>query len=230
MLSIESAPTPLQSFLGGTLLALSMHTLSHLNGSVLGCSGLVHRSIKANLGSPAWREAVAGVTGLISAGALSAYLGREAPALVRLPIARNILSGLLVGLGSRLQNGCTSGHMIAGIARLSPRSLVATGLFSATAMLTANFSATDAIRILPSDNALSASSVSLLLAQALPFGLAAYLWTSVSFSQAARTSLIANAAQLFDPSLDYSTLDRLHFLPFFRSRSSLIQLVKRYQS
>ncbi|KAH7929747.1 hypothetical protein BV22DRAFT_1109695 [Leucogyrophana mollusca] len=129
---MESHSEPLQAFLGGVGLALSVHSLLVLNGSVLGVSGFIHRSVRGDL------VAALSVFGMILGGAVIRLLGQAEPAGV-LPsgLPQKIFSGLLVGMGTKLANGCTSGHMIAGVSRFSKRSFVATAMFFLTGIPTA---------------------------------------------------------------------------------------------
>lgn len=126
--------TPYSSLAGGLLIGLSASLLLWMNGRVAGISGIV-----AGLWGPVeerrWRAAF--VVTLIAVGVIAAQLspGRVAFSLDRsLPLMA--LGGLLVGVGTRVGGGCTSGHGVCGNARLSPRSLVATITFIATGMLT----------------------------------------------------------------------------------------------
>ncbi|KAF9053823.1 hypothetical protein BDZ89DRAFT_1088307 [Hymenopellis radicata] len=125
-------PTPLRSFVGGLGLPLPMHGLVVLNGSVFGISGFLHRTVRGDL------EAFAGVAGLVVGGMITGLL--EGPPTARyIPgIPQLLLSGFLVGLGSKMANGCTSGHMLAGIGRLSRRSFAAVASFFTTGMITAH--------------------------------------------------------------------------------------------
>lgn len=128
----ESRPTPLQALLGGIGIALSVHSLLVLNGSVFGVSGFVHRSLQGD------KAAIASVVGLVLGGIAVGIIGDvDTPephtASSLLPMA---FSGLLVGIGTRLANGCTSGHMICGLSRFSLRSFVATATFFASAVAT----------------------------------------------------------------------------------------------
>jgi len=115
---------------GGLLIGAGAATLILTNGAVAGISGIAANLVHGRAGAGAWRIAF--------------LLGLMAPALlVGLPpveIAGSPLwiaaSGLLVGVGTRIGSGCTSGHGVCGLARLSRRSLVATVTFMTTAMLT----------------------------------------------------------------------------------------------
>ncbi|KAF7968090.1 hypothetical protein HWV62_32041 [Athelia sp. TMB] len=165
-----SSPTPVQSFLGGVALALPVHSLLLLNGSVLGISGFLHRAVR---GDP---EAFFSVAAFLAAGVVIGLVeGPVAPAAQSLQ--RIALSGLLVGVGTKLGSGCTSGHMICGLARFSPRSLVATATFFSTAVLTARFAYTDAAPpIAAADWTLGAHGATLLALQAIPLALSACLY------------------------------------------------------
>ncbi len=133
MLSLQ--PTELlQAAAGGLLIGLAAALLLGLNGRVAGVSGILG-GLLSGQGRP-WRAAfVAGLLagGLLLALGLPAALPR-AEDLPGLPVL--LMAGLLVGYGAALARGCTSGHGICGLARLSPRSLAATGTFMATALAT----------------------------------------------------------------------------------------------
>jgi uncharacterized membrane protein YedE/YeeE len=126
--------TPYSSLAGGLLIGLSASLLLWMNGRVAGISGIL-----AGLWGPpderSWR--VAFVVSLIAVGVFAAWM---APARVAFGLDRSLplmaLGGLLVGVGTRVGGGCTSGHGVCGNARLSPRSLIATVTFIATGMLT----------------------------------------------------------------------------------------------
>jgi uncharacterized protein len=105
------------------------------NGRIAGISGIVGGLWTARTGDVAWRIAFA--ARLIAAPALYWTVGGELPQItVSVPWPLIMIGGLLVGFGTRLGGGCTSGHGVCGIARFSRRSLVATGLFMATAIVT----------------------------------------------------------------------------------------------
>lgn len=128
--------TPLASLLGGALIGLAASLLLLGDGRIAGISGIVGGLLTPVAGETAWRALF--VTGLL-VGGLGLHL--VDPALVRMDLDRSaaalVLSGLLVGFGTRLGNGCTSGHGVCGISRGSRRSLVATVTFMATGMATA---------------------------------------------------------------------------------------------
>ena len=127
--------TPLPALLGGILIGLSAVLLLLTNGRIAGISGIVGGLLKSTAGSIGWRLAF--ILGLLAAPMLYAAMTAGVP-----PIALTsstgllIAGGLLVGFGTRLGSGCTSGHGVIGLARLSPRSFVATGVFLIAAMAT----------------------------------------------------------------------------------------------
>jgi uncharacterized protein len=117
---------------GGVLIGVSASLLLVLNGRVTGISGILNALMrKAEPAEQAWR--VLFVVGLLGGGFVAMkLLGNDAspPALTTA-----LLAGALVGVGTRLGNGCTSGHGVCGLSRLSARSLVATLTFIATGAL-----------------------------------------------------------------------------------------------
>lgn len=125
----------LGALVGGVLIGLSAFALLLVSGRVAGISGIVGGLLPPKGGDTRWRLAF--VTGLVGGGLVLALVhpGAFPTALSGHPL-RLAVAGLLVGLGTRLGNGCTSGHGVCGIGRLSPRSLQATLTFMATAMLT----------------------------------------------------------------------------------------------
>jgi len=127
--------TPVSGFVGGLLIGLAVALMLLLNGRVAGISGIVGGLLTLKLRDAAWRAAF--VAGLVL-GAL-AYLStadQGAPVRVLAPLPAILVGGLLVGFGTRLGSGCTSGHGLCGMARLSRRSVVATATFFGVAMLT----------------------------------------------------------------------------------------------
>ncbi len=124
--------TPLASFIGGALIGLSAVVLMLLNGRIAGISGITAGLLSFSDAAPdrGWRLAF--VIGLIAAPVVLALGGAGAPEISFVaPLPAMLLAGFLVGFGTVLGNGCTSGHGICGIARLSPRSIVATMAFMA---------------------------------------------------------------------------------------------------
>jgi uncharacterized membrane protein YedE/YeeE len=128
--------TPVSSLIGGSLIGLAVSLLLVANGRIAGISGIVGGALSVKVGDLAWR--IAFVLGLLSGG-ITLYAAR--PDLFAVTIERSVLAvvtaGLLVGFGTRLGSGCTSGHGVCGVSRLSPRSIVATLTFIATGTLMA---------------------------------------------------------------------------------------------
>ncbi len=125
--------TPVSSAIGGALIGLSAALLMLLSGRIAGISGILGESLNAGT-DRGWRLAF--LAGLVAAPLLATIVGYAVPS-PQMPGSWGVivLGGLLVGLGTRLGTGCTSGHGICGIARLSPRSLAATALFMAAAII-----------------------------------------------------------------------------------------------
>jgi hypothetical protein len=124
--------TPLASLAGGVLIGLAAVWLLAVNGRIAGVSGILHGLFTQIAAPPAgerlWR--VAFIAGLVAAGfAWHLYAG-PAPAREGF-LGWAALAGLLVGFGTRMSGGCTSGHGICGLGRLSLRSLVAVAVFMA---------------------------------------------------------------------------------------------------
>lgn len=120
---------------GGVLIGLSATLLLWLNGRVAGISGMVNGLLFPRTGEVAWRALF--LAGLIAAAGLYMSLVPSAP-LPRTDFSRAglVLAGLLVGFGTRMGNGCTSGHGVCGLGRLSARSLAAVVTFMAAAIAT----------------------------------------------------------------------------------------------
>lgn len=129
----ESA-TPLTSLLGGGLIGLSAALLVVANGKVAGISGIVSGLLQRLDKHNAWRLAF--LLGLLIAPMAYEALWGVPEIVVTTDKALLISAGMLVGFGTRLGHGCTSGHGVCGIARLSLRSIVATVVFMAMAILT----------------------------------------------------------------------------------------------
>ncbi len=119
--------TPWASLAGGILLGLASALFILVNGRILGISGILGGLLSPKAGDVAWR--VAFVLGLLAAPML--YAGLSGPWEVRIDAGWGtvVVAGLLVGIGTRYASGCTSGHGVCGLSRLSPRSLVATMSF-----------------------------------------------------------------------------------------------------
>jgi len=122
-----NAFTPWSALTGGVLIGVAVAMFALLNGRIAGISGVVGGLLRPARGDIAWR--VAFVAGLIVAPLLYA-LAAPPPALhIDAQYGAVLLAGLLVGVGTRLGSGCTSGHGVCGLSRLSLRSLVATLAF-----------------------------------------------------------------------------------------------------
>lgn len=126
--------TPLSAAIGGALIGLSAALLMLTTGRIAGISGIVGGLIGWDVPDRDWR--IAFIVGLILAPLTGTLVG-YAVAEPQMPAswAVIVIAGLLVGFGTRLGGGCTSGHGICGVARLSPRSLVATAVFMAVAVV-----------------------------------------------------------------------------------------------
>ncbi|MBN3492344.1 YeeE/YedE family protein [Vibrio neptunius] len=126
---------PWLSLIGGALLGLSATMLLMINGKVAGISGIVNGLLSPKYNDLLWRLLF--VIGMVAGGALSVIvIGVEIPSTESIPTYILIIAGLLVGFGTRLGNGCTSGHGICGVGRFSFRSLVATAIFMMVAAMT----------------------------------------------------------------------------------------------
>lgn len=127
--------TPVSASIGGALIGLSAVLLMGLNGRIAGISGVFAGTTFAQPGDRSWR--IFFVLGLVSAPVLyAAVTGRTPPFEVTPNMALVAFGGLLVGFGTRLGSGCTSGHGVCGLSRLSPRSMVSVALFMGVGMAT----------------------------------------------------------------------------------------------
>jgi uncharacterized membrane protein YedE/YeeE len=126
--------TPISAAIGGALIGLAAVLLMAFTGRIAGIAGITGGLISPRTDDRGWRLAF--VAGLIAAPLAAALLG-HAVAMPQMPgsFVTIAVAGLLVGFGTRLGNGCTSGHGICGIARLSPRSIAATVVFMAMAIV-----------------------------------------------------------------------------------------------
>ncbi len=127
--------TPVSAAIGGALIGVSASLLWIGLGRIAGISGILGNLPTARSADLDWR--IAFLIGLIVAPVLYLQLGGSVPPIeidAAWPIV--IAGGLLVGFGTRLGSGCTSGHGVCGLARLSPRSIMATALFMGTAVVT----------------------------------------------------------------------------------------------
>jgi uncharacterized protein len=126
---------------GGVLVALSSSALFYFTGEILGISGILGTTLSKRRALRSWRAPF--LAGLVSSGALLALVYPEAFGSYRtnaasaLKPSAAILAGLLVGVGTRMSSGCTSGHGVCGLGRRSPRSLVAVLTFMGSGMVAA---------------------------------------------------------------------------------------------
>jgi uncharacterized membrane protein YedE/YeeE len=127
--------TPLSAAIGGALIGLSAVLLMLLTGRIAGISGIFGGLLNPESNDKGWR--IAFIAGLILAPLLAGWIGHAMPT-PQLPSSWTVIvaAGLLVGFGSRLGGGCTSGHGICGVARLSVRSITATAIFMLAAIAT----------------------------------------------------------------------------------------------
>jgi uncharacterized protein len=128
--------TPLASLAGGALIGLSAVLLMAFEGRIAGISGIAGRLLPP-YEDAGFRSRLAFVIGLIAAPLAYGFAtGEPVTQTVSSNVALMVAAGLLVGFGSVYGNGCTSGHGVCGLSRLSARSLVATIVFMATAFVT----------------------------------------------------------------------------------------------
>jgi uncharacterized membrane protein YedE/YeeE len=127
--------TPFSGLIGGALIGLATSLLMLLTGRIAGISGIFGGLLARNGGDAGWR--IAFIAGLIAAPLLAALAGRPLP-MPAMPASLIVIAigGLLVGVGTRMGSGCTSGHGVCGTARLSARSLAATAIFMIAAIVT----------------------------------------------------------------------------------------------
>jgi uncharacterized protein len=126
--------TPWASLGGGVLIGIAAAMLVLLNGRIAGISGIVGGLLAPRRADMAWR--VAFVAGLIAAPLLVGLLGQNPTPRIDASLGTLVIAGLLVGMGTSYGSGCTSGHGVCGVSRLSPRSLVATGAFVLAGVIT----------------------------------------------------------------------------------------------
>ena len=129
-----NAFTPWSALAGGALIGLAAAMFVLLNGRVAGISGVIGGLLTPTGGDVAWR--VAFVLGLLSAPLIYGLVAAAPTLQIDAGVGAIAVAGLLVGVGTRYGSGCTSGHGVCGLSRLSPRSLVATGAFMGAGFLT----------------------------------------------------------------------------------------------
>ena len=126
--------TPFSALAGGALIGLAAALLILGLGRVLGAAGIVGGALELHDSNAPWRWSL--IVGLALSPLVARVLWSVAPPVFAAHWLALVASGLLVGFGARLGSGCTSGHGVCGLARLSPRSFAATGIFMATAFAT----------------------------------------------------------------------------------------------
>lgn len=132
---METTFTPIMAAAGGILVGLAAVLLLLADGRIAGISGIIGGLLAPQAGDVGWR--VAFLAGLLLAPILWRASAGEAPPVTVTPSPTLlVIGGLPVGYGARLGSGCTSGHGVCGLARLSPRSIVATAVFLASAIAT----------------------------------------------------------------------------------------------
>jgi uncharacterized membrane protein YedE/YeeE len=126
--------TPVSAAIGGALIGLAATLLMLFTGRVAGISGILAGCLDFGAADRSWR--VAFIVGLVLAPLVGGFVGYPIPS-PQMPDSWSVIivAGLLVGFGTRLGGGCTSGHGVCGVARLSIRSIAATAIFMATAVV-----------------------------------------------------------------------------------------------
>lgn len=126
--------TPWTSLAGGLLLGLAAALFILVNGRILGISTILGGLLRPARGDTGWRLAF--LAGLLAAPLLYAVVAGPTAARIDAGWGTLVVAGLLVGVGTRYGAGCTSGHGVCGLSRLSPRSLVATLAFMGAGFVT----------------------------------------------------------------------------------------------
>ncbi|MBA6222829.1 YeeE/YedE family protein [Colwellia sp. MB02u-18] len=124
----------IQALMGGGLIGVASLLLMLFNGRVAGVSGITHGAITSLAPANWWRWLF--LVGLIIAPLITALFGYGLPTSMPVGLPQLAIAGLIVGVGTHYGSGCTSGHGICGIGRLSKRSLVATLTFMLSAIVT----------------------------------------------------------------------------------------------
>lgn len=128
--------SPLYPVAGGLLIGTAAALFLLLSGRIAGVSGLVAAAAKIADRGPPWLQATSFILGLPLGALLVSDWVRKPEIAVTSSLPLLVSAGLLVGFGTRLGNGCTSGHGVCGMARLSPRSIAATATFMALGFAT----------------------------------------------------------------------------------------------
>ncbi len=129
--------TPFSSLLGGVLIGIAASIVLLFNGRIAGISGIYAGVLEPRAGDFGWRSAFVG--GLLAGGLVLMAVEPQAIAIAsNRSLLATALAGLVVGVGVRMGAGCTSGHGVCGISRVSNRSLLATATFVGIGMITAS--------------------------------------------------------------------------------------------
>ena len=135
MMSLNwNAFTPWSALAGGVLIGLAAALLALLNGRIAGISGVLGGLLQPVRGDIGWRAAF--IAGLVGAPLVYALFAALPAVQIDAGYGALVVAGLLVGVGTRYGSGCTSGHGVCGLSRLSPRSLVATASFMGAGFVT----------------------------------------------------------------------------------------------
>lgn len=126
--------TPFSALAGGALIGLAASILIIVNGRIAGISGITGGLLRPQAGDIGWR--VAFLAGLLLAPSAWLLFSQRHTMVIDASYPMLIIAGLLVGISTRYGSGCTSGHGVCGISRLSPRSMAATGAFMASGFVT----------------------------------------------------------------------------------------------
>ena len=127
--------TPISGLIGGLLIGLATTLMLLLNGRIAGISGIVGGLLTRKGSEVGWRAMfVAGL--LLGAFVYMLATGGALPVRIEASLPIVVVAGLLVGFGTRLGSGCTSGHGVSGLARFSKRSIVATSIFMGAGIVT----------------------------------------------------------------------------------------------
>jgi uncharacterized protein len=131
---LETEFTPFASLLGGIMIGLAATLLMLVHGRIAGMAGIVTGVLPPTAHDWGWRAAF--LAGAAIAPFALVAMNYDIPFATPTATPALILGGIIVGFGVKLGSGCTSGHGICGIARLSPRSMVATGIFMLATAIT----------------------------------------------------------------------------------------------
>jgi uncharacterized membrane protein YedE/YeeE len=126
--------TPWSALAGGVLIGIAAAMFVLLNGRIAGISGVLGGLLRPARHDIGWRLAFVG--GLVAAPMLYGLLGPRPAIDIDAGVGTLVAAGLLVGVGTRYGSGCTSGHGVCGLSRLSPRSVAATAVFMAAGFIT----------------------------------------------------------------------------------------------